>query len=139
MVDDHLRTSRDEHIYALGDCAQCVWPGQGGFIPPRAQSAHQQASYLLKQFLRQRAGKKTPAFAYHDFGSLVSIGRSSAVGNLMGGLMGGNMFIDGLIAGMMYKSLYQMHQLALHGPVKTVLDFIAHQLRRATEPHIKLH
>ncbi len=139
VVDDHLRTSRDEHIYALGDCAQCVWPGQGGFIPPRAQSAHQQASYLLKQFLRQRAGKKTPAFAYHDFGSLVSIGRSSAVGNLMGGLMGGNMFIDGLIAGMMYKSLYQMHQLALHGPVKTVLDFIAHQLRRATEPHIKLH
>jgi len=57
----------------------------------------------------------------------------------MGGLMGGNMFIDGLIARMMYKSLYQMHQFALHGWIKTALDFLSVQLRKATEPHIKLH
>ena len=139
VVDAQLRTSRDERIYALGDCAQCAWTGVGGFIPPRAQSAHQQASYLLGLFRNQLRGKSTGPFVYRDFGSLVSIGRSSAVGNLMGGLMGGNMFIDGLIAKVMYKSLYQMHQFALHGLVKTSLDFIAHQLRRATEPHIKLH
>lgn len=139
VVDDHLKSSRDDHIYALGDCAQCVWRGHEGFIPPRAQSAHQQASYLLKLFRNELKGRSSAPFVYRDFGSLVSIGSSSAVGNLMGGLMGGNMFIDGLIAGMMYKSLYQMHQLALHGILKTALDFIAHQLRRATEPHIKLH
>ena len=139
VVDAQLRTSRDERIYALGDCAQCAWTGVGGFIPPRAQSAHQQASYLLGLFRNQLRGKSTGPFVYRDFGSLVSIGRSSAVGNLMGGLMGGNMFIDGLIAKVMYTSLYQMHQFALHGLVKTSLDFIAHQLRRATEPHIKLH
>jgi NADH:ubiquinone reductase (H+-translocating) len=90
-------------------------------------------------FLKQLKGKTSRPFAYHDFGSLVSLGRSSAVGNLMGGLMGGNMFIDGLIARMMYKSLYQMHQFALHGFIKTALDFLSVQLRKATEPHIKLH
>ena len=139
VVDEQLRTTRDPRIYALGDCAQCVWRGQEGYIPPRAQAAHQQASYLLTLFRNQLRSRQTGPFVYTDFGSLVSIGRSSAVGNLMGGLMGGNMFIDGLIARLMYKSLYQMHQLALHGIVKTALDFIAHQLRRATEPHIKLH
>jgi NADH dehydrogenase len=116
-----------------------MWKGQEGYIPPRAQAAHQQASYLLTLFRNQLRNRQTGPFVYTDFGSLVSIGRSSAVGNLMGGLMGGNMFIDGLIARLMYKSLYQMHQLALHGIVKTALDFVAHQLRRATEPHIKLH
>ena len=58
---------------------------------------------------------------------------TSAVGNLMGGLIGGSVFIDGLIARFMYKSLYQMHQLALHGLVKTSLDVIANQLRKATQ------
>jgi len=139
IVDDHLKTSLDDHIYALGDCAQCEWRGGQGYIPPRAQSAHQQASYLAHLFLKQLKGKTSRPFAYHDFGSLVSLGRSSAVGNLMGGLMGGNMFIDGLIARMMYKSLYQMHQFALHGFIKTALDFLSVQLRKATEPHIKLH
>jgi NADH:ubiquinone reductase (H+-translocating) len=139
IVNDHLQTSLDQHIYALGDCAQCEWRGMQGYIPPRAQSAHQQASYLASLFTKQLKGQSIGPFTYHDFGSLVSLGRSTAVGNLMGGLMGGNMFIDGLIAGMMYKSLYQMHQLALHGFIKTALDFLSVQLRRATEPHIKLH
>lgn len=139
IVDDHLQTTRDEDIYALGDCAQCVWIGGEGFIPPRAQSAHQEASYLFELIQKKLQGKRIGPFLYRDFGSLVSLGRSRAVGNLMGGLMGGNLFIDGLIARMMYKSLYQMHQLALHGPIKTALDFVSLQLRKATEPHIKLH
>ena len=139
VVNEHLQTSKDAHVYALGDCAQCEWRGGHGYIPPRAQSAHQQASYLAKLFSQQLKGKQVGPFHYHDFGSLVSLGRSSAVGNLMGGLMGGNMFIDGLIARLMYKSLYQMHQLALHGLIKTALDLLSVQLRKATEPHIKLH
>ena len=140
VVDEQLRTTRSNDIYAIGDCAQCAWLGHTGYIPPRAQSAHQQASFLVRLFHNELRGKPLAApFRYRDFGSLVSLGRSKAVGNLMGGLIGGSMFIDGIIAGMMYRSLYQMHQLALHGYVKTTLDFIATQLRKATTPHIKLH
>ncbi|MFI4889407.1 MAG: NAD(P)/FAD-dependent oxidoreductase [Steroidobacterales bacterium] len=139
VVDAQLRTTRSEDIYALGDCAHCAWMGHEGSVPPRAQSAHQQATYLSRLFRDELRGRSTRPFRYRDFGSLVSLGRSSAVGNLMGGLIGGNLFIDGLIARFMYKSLYQMHQLALHGMIKTTLDFIANQLRKATQPHIKLH
>lgn len=139
VVTDHLQTTRDPNVFALGDCAQCVWSETKGFIPPRAQAAHQQASYLHKLLVRRLEGREVGPFKYHDFGSLVSIGAESAVGNLMGGLMGGSMFIDGLIAKVMYRSLYQMHMLALHGWIKTTLDAVAHFLRRATEPHVKLH
>jgi NADH dehydrogenase len=139
IVDDHLKTSRDANIYALGDCAQCEWGSKKGFVPPRAQAAHQQASYLYRLLTRQLDGATVGPFKYRDFGSLVSLGRQSAVGNLMGGVIGGNMFIEGLIARVMYRSLYQMHMLALHGWVKMVLDWISHSLRRATEPHVKLH
>ncbi len=139
VVDDHLKSTRDDAIYAFGDCAYCVWPDHDIGIPPRAQAAHQQATYLYKLFLAQRDGGTTGPFVYRDFGSLVSLGTQSAVGNLMGGLMGGSMFIDGLVAGLMYRSLYQMHQLALHGWIKMTLDLVSNLLRRATEPHVKLH
>jgi NADH dehydrogenase len=39
----------------------------------------------------------------------------------------------------MYKSLYKMHQLALHGPTKVALDTIARVITRRTEPVVKLH
>jgi NADH dehydrogenase len=115
LVDAQLHTTRSKDIFALGDCAQCAWIGHEGAVPPRAQAAHQQATYLARLFRSELRGRPTPPFRYRDFGSLVSLGRNSAVGNLMGGLIGGSVFIDGLIARFMYKSLYQMHQLALHG------------------------
>ncbi len=139
VVTDHLKSTRDDDIYAFGDCAWCDWPGHDMGIPPRAQAAHQQANYLYRLFLARREGRSVGPFRYRDFGSLVSLGTQSAVGNLMGGLMGGSMFIDGLVAGLMYRSLYQMHMLALHGWIKTTLDLVSNLLRRATEPHVKLH
>ena len=39
----------------------------------------------------------------------------STVGSLMGFLVGKSMFIEGLFARLMYRSLYKMHQSALHG------------------------
>src|SRR5207248_5272086 len=45
-----LQTTRDENIFAIGDCAACPWLGKdGATVPPRAQAAHQQASHMVKQ------------------------------------------------------------------------------------------
>ena len=71
-----------------------------GTVPPRAQAAHQQASHLAKQLPRRIAGKPLREWHYRDFGSLVSLGHYSTVGNLMGKLIGGNLFIEGLFAGL---------------------------------------
>jgi NADH dehydrogenase len=143
VVRPTLQTTRDDAIFAMGDCAACPWPGHkgpgNGNVPPRAQAAHQQASHLARQLPRRIAGLPLKEWHYHDFGSLVSLGAYTTVGNLMGKLVGGNLFIEGLIAGFMYKSLYKMHQLALHGPTKVALDTVARVITRRTEPVVKLH
>jgi NADH dehydrogenase len=139
VVRGTLQTTRDDAIFAIGDCAACPWPGHDHPVPPRAQAAHQQASHLAKQLPRRLAGEPLAEWRYRDFGSLVSLGHYSTVGSLMGKLIGGNLFIEGVFAGLMYKSLYKMHQLALHGLTKVSLDTVARLITRRTEPHVKLH
>ncbi|WDD92842.1 NAD(P)/FAD-dependent oxidoreductase [Burkholderia sp. FERM BP-3421] len=139
VVSRTLQTVTDENVFALGDCAACEWPGNERNVPPRAQAAHQQASFLLKALAARLSNQSLPQFTYRDFGSLVSLGHFSAVGNLMGGLIGGNMLIEGLFARFMYMSLYRLHIAALHGYPRMVLDTVAHWLRRSTLPRVKLH
>ncbi len=148
VVRPTLQTTRDDDVFALGDCAACPWAdappplrGKDGsaFVPPRAQAAHQQASHMLAQLSRRLAGRPLRDYRYKDFGSLVSLGEFSTVGSMMGGLIGGSMFVEGLFAKMMYLSLYKMHELALHGWTKVTLDTLARLIVRRTEPHVKLH
>jgi NADH dehydrogenase len=146
VVRPTLQTSRDDNIFAIGDCAACAWPqgkpgpaGQVALVPPRAQAAHQQASHMAGQIRRRLAGKPLRDYRYRDFGSLVSLGEFSTVGNMMGGLIGGSLMVEGLFARLMYVSLYKMHELALHGLVKVALDTLARMIVRRTEPHVKLH
>ena len=135
-----LQTTRDENIFAIGDCAACPWLGKkDAQVPPRAQSAHQQASHMVKQIRNRLRHQPLAPWRYRDFGSLVSLGEYSVVGNLMGGLGGRNLWIEGWFARMMYLSLYKMHELALHGFWKVSLDTAARVITRRTEPHVKLH
>lgn len=134
-----LQTTRDENIFAMGDCAACPWPEKNSNVPPRAQAAHQQATHMVRQVRSRFAGKPLRPYRYRDFGSLVSLGEYSTVGNLMGALVGGSMMIEGYFARMMYAWLYKMHELALHGYTKVALDTLARLITRRTEPHVKLH
>ena len=140
VVQATLQTTRDDDVFAIGDCAACPWLGkEGAVVPPRAQAAHQQASHMVRQMRRRLAGKPLLPWRYRDFGSLVSLGEYSTVGNLMGTLTGGNLWVEGLFARMMYVSLYKMHEYALHGFFKVALDTLARLITRRTEPHVKLH
>jgi NADH dehydrogenase len=134
-----LQTTLDPDVFAIGDCAACPGPGPGGYLPPRAQAAHQQASHVLRQINRRLQGKPLEPFRYRDFGSLVSLGHYSTVGSLMGVLVGRSLMVEGYFARMMYRSLYKMHQRALHGTVKTGLATLARMLTSRTEPRVKLH
>ena len=55
-----LQTEIDDNVFALGDCAACPWPGNERNVPPRAQAAHQQASFLMKA-LAAPAGEQAVA------------------------------------------------------------------------------
>ena len=139
VVQPTLQTTRDPDVFAIGDCAAAPRQGFDTPVPPRAQAAHQQASFMFEQIKRKLAGKALEPFGYRDFGSLVSLGQYSTVGNLMGGLGGKSLFIEGLFARLMYRSLYKMHQQALFGSGKVALDTIAHGFSRRWEPRVKLH
>ena len=130
LVRPTLQTTLDDDIFAIGDCAACPWPeadhGKGGFVPPRAQAAHQQASLMVKQVQRRLAGNPLLPYRYRDFGSLVSLGEFSTVGNMVGGsvggMLGGSLMVEGFMARAMYLSLYKLHEVALHGYAKVALD-----------------
>ncbi|WP_420820426.1 NAD(P)/FAD-dependent oxidoreductase [Pseudomethylobacillus aquaticus] len=139
VVRRTLQTTLDDDIFAFGDCAACPWPGHAETVPPRAQAAHQQASMLCKSLKRRVAGKPLLEYTYRDYGSLVNMGRYSTVGSLMGALSGSSMYIEGMFARLMYKSLYKMHQMTLHGFFEVFLQTIARLITRRSEAQVKLH
>ena len=139
IVSPTLQSIVDPDIFALGDCASCPWADTGKSVPPRAQAAHQQASLLLSSLHCRMSGKPLPIFIYRDYGSLISLGNFETVGNLMGRWVGRSVKIQGTLARLLYLSLYQQHQVALHGFVRTIFDAIGQWLLQKTTPRVKLH
>ncbi|MCG8102895.1 MAG: NAD(P)/FAD-dependent oxidoreductase [Candidatus Thiodiazotropha endolucinida] len=138
-VNGDLTLEDDDRLYAIGDCAACVMNEQGDLVPPRAQAAHQQASFVAKALERRIKGQSfNKRYIYRDYGSLVTLGRYSTVGSLMGAITG-SVRVSGWIARWVYLSLYKMHQLTLFGWWRTGLTTLARMLRRSIDPAIKLH
>ncbi|MDD7804705.1 MAG: NAD(P)/FAD-dependent oxidoreductase [Endozoicomonas sp. (ex Botrylloides leachii)] len=141
VVRPTLQTTIDDAIYALGDCASCKVIDKNGntiLIPPRAQAAHQQSSLIAKSLAGVVSGKAPLEFSYKDYGSLISLSRFSAVGNLMGAVTG-NMMVEGTLAKLFYISLYRMHQMTLFGKLKTGTLILRDFLGKKTRPQLKLH
>lgn len=139
QVHSTLQTTQDPAVFAMGDCAACpMEPGSERNVPPRAQSAHQQAAFLAKSLALQLAGKPLPEFRYRDYGSLVSLSTHTAVGNVMGGVIR-TVNLEGWMARMFYISLYRMHQKVLYGRFRTLLLMLSDRIGRRTHPKIKLH
>ncbi|TGS82849.1 NAD(P)/FAD-dependent oxidoreductase [Mesorhizobium sp. M3A.F.Ca.ET.174.01.1.1] len=134
IVDDTLRAAADEKVFAIGDCAHCRLPGEDKALPPRAQTAHQQAGHMVKVVAARMAGRAAPAFRYRDYGSLVSLADYGAFGSLIGGLK-----IEGLLARLVYRSLHRMHLATVHGLARTALASIGQMISRRARPRIKLH
>ena len=139
VVRPTLQTTNDDNIFALGDCASCILPGQERPVPPRAQSAHQMASHIFDNLCRVQAGKPLKDFVYKDHGSLVSLSRFSTVGSLMGNLVGGRMAVEGRLARWAYQSLYRMHLIAIHGWWRGISLIVIGHVNQIVRPKLKLH
>jgi NADH dehydrogenase len=138
QVRTTLQTTRDDNIFAFGDCAACPQKGSDRNVPPRAQAAHQQASLLVKSLRQRIEGKPLSEYKYTDYGSLISLSKFSAVGNLVGNLTG-SVMLEGWLARMFYISLYRMHQMALYGTFRTLMLMLGSRIGKGTEPRMKLH
>jgi len=133
VVKPTLQTTRDDDVYAIGDCAAAPWV-EGRTVPPRAQAAHQQSSHLVTTLL-----KSPQPYRYRDFGSLVSLGHYDTIGQLMGFVASEKFRVEGYLAKLFYISLYRQHLWALHGFWRMALDTLARMIRRQVEPKVKLH
>jgi NADH dehydrogenase len=134
VVRPTLQTTRDDDVFALGDCASLTMPGETEPLPPRAQVAHQQANFMVKTIKARLHGAPLPQFKYRDFGSLVALADYRTLGVLFH-----NVKLQGLLARLTYLSLHKRHLQALHGNFKVALDTLVNAITRRTEPRIKLH
>jgi NADH dehydrogenase len=139
VVKPSLQTSRDDNIFALGDCAACILPNSETPVPPRAQAAHQMATHIYKNILLTQRKKPLRDYQYRDYGSLISLSRYSTVGSLMGSLSGKSLMIEGFIARIVYISLYRMHLIAIHGWVQTTLIVFQARIQKLIKPKLKMH
>ena len=139
VVKPTLQASRDERIFAIGDCAWFLPQGETRPVPPRAQAAHQMAAIAYRNIVAKIAGKKLKDFVYRDHGSLVSLSHFSTVGSLMGNLIGGRMAIEGRLARFVYVSLYRMHLIAIHGWLKGLALIAVGHVNHIIRPRLKLH
>jgi NADH dehydrogenase len=140
VVRPTLQTTRDDRIYAMGDCAWLVPTGETRPVPPRAQAAHQMAATVFANLCRSIEGREPlEDFVYRDKGSLVSLSRYSTVGSLMGNLVGGRMAVEGRIARIVYMSLYRMHLIGIHGWLKGLSLIAIGHVNQVVRPRLKLH
>lgn len=139
LVRDTLQATRDDRIFALGDCASYTPPGSDRPVPPRAQSAHQMASTVFANIDALIRDKPLKPFKYEDHGSLVSLSRFATVGSLMGNLVGGRMAVEGRLARFVYVSLYRMHLIAIHGKIRGLGMIIMGHVNQVVRPKLKLH
>src|SRR5277367_3448221 len=66
IVRPTLQTTRDDNIFAIGDCADCILPGMKDPLPPTAQVAHQQAGFMILIVNKRLHGEPLPNFKYRD-------------------------------------------------------------------------
>ncbi|SDU06573.1 NADH dehydrogenase [Pseudomonas pohangensis] len=138
VMNADLRTSRDSHIWALGDCAY-VQMADGSVSPARAAAAHQMASVVYRNLHRVLSGEPTQAYVYKEMGSLINLSQYKTLGSLIGLFSANPLLVEGRIARLMYVSLYRMHQAACFGIPRTILRILIDRLDLLFKGGLKLH
>ncbi len=78
-VNADLTVPSHPEIYVVGDLAAFTHTPDGKPLPGVAPVAMQQAQHAVRNILRTLRGEARQPFAYHDPGSLATIGRAAAV------------------------------------------------------------
>ncbi|AFP85570.1 NADH dehydrogenase, FAD-containing subunit [secondary endosymbiont of Heteropsylla cubana] len=136
LVSSTLQTTRDSAIFAIGDCASCTLP-TGRTVPPRAQAAHQMATCTYKNILSLLYKKPLKSYKYYDHGSIISLSRFGTIGSLSINRKLNPLIIKGYIAYFIYIFISRMHQIALHGYIKTAIIVLVDKINRIVRPRIK--
>jgi NADH dehydrogenase len=114
-VDQFNRVKGQTHVFAIGDIALMRTEDYPAGHPGVAQVAIQQGQLLARNIKSLIFQRELRAFQYKDLGSMATIGRNKAVGDL------GRMKVKGWIAWLMWLAI---HLFSLAGFRNRVIVFI---------------
>ena len=84
-VDDELRIPAHPEVYVVGDIAAITDQKTSHVLPQLGSVALQSGEHAGETIAHLVAGKKTKPFKYRDKGTMATIGRGSAVVQMLGG------------------------------------------------------
>jgi NADH dehydrogenase len=84
-VDAELSVPEHPEVYAVGDIAAITDQKTNQVLPQLGSVALQSGEYAGETIARRVAGKETKPFKYRDKGTMATIGRGSAVVQMLGG------------------------------------------------------
>lgn len=115
LVDQYLRLKEHKEIFALGDSV--AFKDGESFLPPLAQVAEQEAKNVAKNIYLSITDKNLEPFVYRHRGTMISLGRWMAMGEISGFVFGG------CITWWVWRTLYLSKLISLRKKVKVALDW----------------
>ena len=106
------------NIWALGDCAVVPNAVDQRPSPPTAQFAMRQAKQLAANLARTFRGQPTQPFSFKNLGMLASLGKRSAVAEILG------VRISGFIAWILWRGIYLAKLPSLPRKVEVLGDWM---------------
>ena len=100
VTNEFLEVPDCPNVFALGDNASVPDITTGGRCPPTAQYAIRQARYAARNILATIIEKPKKRFKFGGLGQLASLGRGSAVAQVLG------MKLSGLLAWSLWRMVY---------------------------------
>lgn len=84
MVNEHLEVLDYPKVWAIGDCAEIINPETRQPYPPTVQHAVREGKVVAGNITASIYGTAKRTFIYKPLGVLVSLGRCSAVAEILG-------------------------------------------------------
>jgi len=123
VVDEHLAVPGQEGVWAAGDCAAIVDARTKEPCPPTAQFALREARTLAENIHAALTGGQPKAFHFDALGALCVVGHHTACAELRVPFTRRNVRFSGLLAWLMWRSIYVAKLPGLERKVRVLSDW----------------
>jgi NADH:ubiquinone reductase (H+-translocating) len=117
VVDQTTEVSGCPGVWAIGDCA-AIKQVDGNISPPTAQHALRQAKTCAENIVASYRGTPKKHFSFTGLGKLGSLGRRSAVAEILG------FRFKGLFAWLLWRGVYVTKFPGLDGQLRLIADWV---------------
>ena len=117
QVDTTLAVVGHPTVFALGDCAAVVDPDTGQPYPPTAQYAIREGTVAADNVAAALRGGTLRVFRYRPLGMLASLGRRTAVAEVLG------LRFSGFFAWWLWRTIYLLKLPGAERKVRVMIDW----------------